>query len=938
MASSITIVVADRTSVTDGVRDLIRQWLESDVIEGTVAWLTQEIGAGPVPLISTAGERDVDLMRYLGAQSTLETLRVISLQVIGDVTGHRGVPAHLASTLDSLERHRAPAQRLTSVSVLVPASGVALNRDWLAKPPATNFVAVPEDCATDQMFASPISVEAGLEPHAAFVLAAVAGLWSGVEDNPFELRPGGPGGLSVGHLARTDGVRLIRCYGRVMVCRDVVDESLALVLAQRVDPGFPASNVDALAAPDDFALIDQSARTFADVPECRYSAFVPDALPPRVRVGILQALRSLFTYLWARIRSAPGRVLGVAIDRLHQRVESVTQRVVYGQNSIMKVMGEDRDDSESPTVDPKQYRVWADRLTRQWSNGPAAQPTPQVWVDLRRTGLGLLDGSDLPERLRQPGGARLVVRGPVAVVPDPTSPPPDADILAFGTGTLRPCDPIAAARIDEAISQAIDEVKARRAARAAARADEAEVDKAAEQADEADVAELERLGDIQARFFAWVAPRAQTFLWKVGEDLGQQVAAGTDAFGRALEAGNRIKRDLERDTDWLVKKEEDRLNTKWKRWSIFSGALGLGAVAAFFLIALVTFPILVAMLAFVIVQWLVRCAFAYVMYERNVFKLQYQLEIGLLDTLNALHAVEHTAKEFGRLRSMYEQYLDWAEIIGWIVHHPEGDETIEAAEAAEFPRLVRPRAVEIGIGTISEDHSVRLIGQVARQQFGQGWLNDLYTQYELASMTRWRLRMTSGGGIDPVSDCTDRGARAFLLSEVESGRLAEQWVLRLRDTVQANVGEARPAELFQRVDRIPAEDGYEQDTTTVTEAFFDSVIPVVDTADDPERNPRRFKPAYWTGKARLERNDVNLPDTFVWLPAGLEGRAMEVLPAERVKQLDMEIGEGALRISALRVDVSDEVLVEDLVLFDPAAIKVLIPTGPEPPVRDSGIG
>jgi len=949
MASSITIVVTDRTSVTDQVRDLIGQWLASDVIEGTVAWLAQEIGVGSVPLLSNSGERDVDLMQYLGAQSTLETLRVVSLQVIGKVDGHAGVPRHFASTLERLELHRAPAQRLTAISVLVPATGVALNREWLAKPPATNFVAVPEDCATDQMFASPINVEAGLEPHAAFVLAAVAGLWSGVEDNPFELRPGGPGGLSVGNLARTDGVRLIRCYGRVMVCRDVVDESLALVLAQRVDPGFPASNVEAIPAPDEHALLEQSARGFADIPECRYSPFVPDSLPPRVRIGVLQALRSLFTYVWARMRSAPGRVLGVAIDRLQQRVESVTQRVVYGQNSIMKVMGADREDAEAASVDPKQYRVWADRLSRQWSNGAATQPTPQVWIDLRRSGLGLLDGSELPERLQQPGGVRLVVRGPAAIVPDPKSPPPDSDILAFGEGSIRPCDPIAAARIYEAISHAIDEVKARRAARAAAReasragakdADaEADSTEADDGADAADAAELERLGEIQARFIEWVAPRTQTFLWKVGEDLGQQVAAGTDAFGKALEAGNRVRRDLERDTDWLVKKEEARLNTKWRRWSIFSGLLGLGAVAAFFFVDRVTLPILLGILAFVLVQWVIRCAIAYVMYERKVFKLQYQLEIGLLDTLNALHAVEHAAKEFGRLRAMYEQYLDWAEIIGWIVHHPEGDERVEAAAAAEFPRLVRPRAVEIGIGTISEDHSVRLIGQVARQQFGPGWLNDLYTQYEHGAMTRWRLRMTSGGGIDPVSDCSDRGARAFLLSEVESGRLGEQWVLRLRDAVQANVGEARPAELFQRVDRIPAADGYEQDATTVTEAFFDSVIPSADAVDDPERSPRRFKPAYWTGTARLGRNDVNLPDTFVWLPAGLEGRAIEVLTPERVKQLDMDIGEGALRISALRVDVSDEILVEDLVLFDPAAIRDLDPSpGQDEPVRDSGIG
>ena len=66
----------------------------------------------------------------------------------------------------------------------------------------------------------------------------------------------------------------------------------------------------------------------------------------------------------------------------------------------------------------------------------------------------------------------------------------------------------------------------------------------------------------------------------------------------------------------------------------------------------------------------------------------------------------------------------------------------------------------------------------------------------------------------------------------------------------------------------------------------------------------------------MDRGVTTLPDTFVWVPSGIEGKALAVIAPERVKELEMETLDGSLRISALRIDVSAELSSQDLSLFE----------------------
>ena len=178
--------------------------------------------------------------------------------------------------------------------------------------------------------------------------------------------------------------------------------------------------------------------------------------------------------------------------------------------------------------------------------------------------------------------------------------------------------------------------------------------------------------------------------------------------------------------------------------------------------------------------------------------------------------------------------------------------------------------------------------------------------------------MNASGSADPNSDTSVHGARHFLLTEVHSGRLADDWLERLTDSVRVSVGEDKPAELFQRVDLLAQGGEILNSDPMVTALFFDNIIPLADEDFEAAQNPRRFKPSYWTDVARLEREVTPLPDTFVWVPSGIEGKALAVIAPERVKELEMETLDGSLRISALRIDVSAEVSSQDLSLFEPS--------------------
>lgn len=921
VTNRVSIVLVEESEQTELVRKLILDWAQQGVISGTVAWVTQGLRDGDCSLISASGQITMGLTDYLARQDGLSLLRVVTLQIVADSEKHAGVPPHGSQTMSKLETYKAAAQRIAEINLIVPSTDIRVNTGWLLPLPATNLVAVPEDCSTDRAFASPVTPGAELGAHAAFVLAAVCGLWAGVETNPFDLRPGnGPGSLPQGNPNCTDGVRLIRCYGRVMICRDVVDESLMLVISQRLDPGFPPSNLRAVLAPDERIAVQTVTDSFVSTEQFRYAPFKSSAAPKRVQVGFIQALKSLVNYLWQKLHAAPHRAASLTVSALQEKLGEVTQRVVYGKDSIMQVVVGQRAEEYESESDPLGQEKWASRLASQWVNSTQVQPTPVVWSELRKTALGMLDGCDLPERMAPRDQARFVVSSPNWVGPDPLGEPLDPEIQKFAGVSINACDPMAVAAIEKELSKSLEEVRERLRERAAKHAGtgEAGMTPEREQADEADNSEMSRLYKMQESLMEWTSKRRLSLLWRVGEVLGTQVATAHESFANALQSGKNVINDLESASRKKIDDEDKRLNKSWKRWSLFSILAILAAIAGFFFVAIVTLPILTAFVAGIVLLWLAKCTVSYLLYERRIFALQHQLEVGLHRQLNDLSRVEHAAREFGRLQGMYTQYLDWAEVLSFISHHPEGPKAIEPTDRGELPSVVRPKAVEIGIGRISEDHSMQLVARVAQQRFGRSWLNDLYSQYEDTAMTRWRLRMNASGSADPNSDTSARGSRHFLLTEVHSGRLADDWLERLTDSVRVSVGEDKPSELFQRVDLLAQGGEILNSDPMVTALFFDNIIPLADEDFEAAQNPRRFKPSYWTDVARLEREVTPLPDTFVWVPSGIEGKALAVIAPERVKELEMETLDGSLRISALRIDVSAEISSQDLSLFEPS--------------------
>jgi hypothetical protein len=148
--------------------------------------------------------------------------------------------------------------------------------------------------------------------------------------------------------------------------------------------------------------------------------------------------------------------------------------------------------------------------------------------------------------------------------------------------------------------------------------------------------------------------------------------------------------------------------------------------------------------------------------------------------LRARFVAEHEAAELLRLSAAYKEFIDWAAIIGSVLHRPAGK--LPETRHADPAKLDLPDAVRIGITETDLPQRRRLAAIVGRRHYRRGWASGLLV--ELTAMSMATLKFEKGlAENDPNPEPeVDWQARKRLLDDLMSGK-AEIFGRRIRDDV-----------------------------------------------------------------------------------------------------------------------------------------------------------
>lgn len=410
----VVVITLPGMSGVDNVRTVLEGWTAAGFVRPFLWWVGDNGGRQLAVWSDNPSAEPGSLLDAL-ADKPYDRIRLVSLLPLttGDV--EPDLPERAELVRRAVAERLAPGQRLSTVGVLVPASGVAdvpctvLSTLW-----DVNLVVVDED-GVDPRHASREVGPDTIAGHTALALVTVSGLWTGITGGPFDDDRDGAGD-------QEPHVRLIRCFARAVRSHGLTDEIAQTTVRRWQDSDWAAELAGAHPVEDSEPWVEQAADDYLTGQGARLRRTPYRPIPwLKYRITPRQAWQALKLFMLGRIGEIQQTVKNSARDELLDRIETFTERVVFGDGTDFVVrfdgrpIGEPRGQAPGESVDLAQALMTA--IER-----PAVQPTfSDEWRALRDLSFGLVDAGDLPKGCEAPmsGVHRLVVDVPAV------SPPPE---------------------------------------------------------------------------------------------------------------------------------------------------------------------------------------------------------------------------------------------------------------------------------------------------------------------------------------------------------------------------------------------------------------------------------------------------------------------------------------------------------------------------------
>jgi S1-C subfamily serine protease len=751
------VVIAPETSVTERVDACLRAWSHAGLLERFCVWRVpldvQAADARGVALVDSGGVR-VGTLPELLQDTPSDQITLLGFYASED--GEPFDPRFSARVTECLQ-HAAHVlaydkARPVECTMVVAPSRIAqpVHPDVLCG--TRNLYVAPEDRSTPPAPNQLPDSDGALPRHAAHALATIADLWV----SPERRSNGVLETVAAEDVNAIDppAVRLVRCFSRAVDFGYMADHVAAGVFQAGEEwPNPDPDHCDRVSDPS--RLVKQSVREFMKIhgEALGLSKFEPLTLPAEKRPSLLEAARELVGMLLARIRRLPSDLadatLGSAHDLLADRIDKLR-----GPDAPRTLRWRERPESERSIADV------ADQLNRPVSMPDG--PTAAIWHDLRRLVFALVDGSELPAGMDPAayslGDKRALVAKPAALAPDPSQAPP-------GRAENRPCDPL---NLDPRFAEKPEEGE--------------------------DVAEDEAL-------LQWLEGARPALLWGVGHEISSALKAARSAAAELDEQVEAEKDSEDGEPDGADRSDSGGSTSASKsRWRGLRNSLLFNTALALFASVVVwaqldPAPALAAQ-ALAIVAWVfgfMRLAQRFVSRERSILRAEAEAQYEIVNA--ALRRALHAGDE-GRLDRRYAEYLDWAEIIGWMVHQPWTGEPIERVEVrGAIPPSTLPAAFRVGVARIPESTLDRLRGQARARVFATRWLTAQYDLVEGEAMERAAAFHPQAGGGRPNPD-------ADTLDDPDSPRRQLLAAIRRGDGRRLHDNEMT-GEVLRFIDRVP---------------------------------------------------------------------------------------------------------------------------------------
>jgi hypothetical protein len=872
--SAITIVVADpQDAIVTRVREIMACWTSAGLLERVLWWTGEKDGDHRARW--SDGDTEADLGEQVAIQRC-ETIRVVAFLPLAAGQEATSVPRRAAdAVLRMVTEAASPAQDVYSLALVVPATHVTtIPASHLASAWDVNLVAADEDRVTSDQAATFVRRPDDLAPHAASILATAAGLWRGMRAAPFDGDVKGAG-------QQDPRARVVRSFVRAVRSHDLVPAVAGEVFALVADDEWLEVALSATSARHPESVVARAAQEYLAGPGTllTWAPHTPRGSVTLLSVGLWEALKALWRFIQGRAVSYPGERFDPSRENLARTFAEFVQDQTFGPDlPVVVALG-------GQPVTPGRAVGFVDSLIERLE----AQREPLVfgdtWPALRALAFGLVDTGPLPEGCTEPrtGRNRMVVTTIEAICPDPSGeafplPPEgkaDSDEDAAAASPQVPvCDP-ARARLAQA------RLTADPAPATAGDGPPPPGDGAAPSLDE----ELER----------WLAQRRHSLLWIIG-----------DRIVDAAEQAQRAVRDTLKTLRQSLPEPAPEPDVRPLRGRLLAltvcGLAGVGlGVGAGALGAPLWVSTVIVLLA--LVGGFGGALLMVYDHLRARFQLANQRNRALEDYLGAIECAEHATQALVRLITAYEQYLDWAKIIGRVLYSSRTPDDGVPEDPLDACELVMPKAMDLARGRTDLERRTHLAFGAGKFSVKRGWIGACFaefTQREMEALKDGWWRGAHEPEPDPDVESAARGHLLRVLESRESEPLLTGW---MRERVADFLRGRRPSELFTSLDDVK---GHALEVSPA--GFLTAIFP-------PPGPPGRFDGfahRLWRLRATGSGPEVRI---MGWRPAAVD------LPhsGAQIQTLDPNPqGGDALTLLVARLDATRPMPLEDLSIFTEA--------------------
>ena len=914
-ASTLTVVLARPTSAEPMVRDALEGWTRAGLIE-PLLWTVMDEGDSTVTTWLGGDRAEVDLRAAIAAEP-YGLLRLIACHVLDSAEAPREDTAiefarRAAHVQGAVARALAPQQRLVRLSLLIPASGAGeISLEALSLPAEANVLVAPEQRITPRHASVEVG-DADLVTHAASAIASVSGRWRASEVGPFDAEDGQGSSTS-------PRVTVVRSFARALRIRGALGEVATDLLDQRRSEAWAAHAAGATPARDPQGVVGTLLREFVSSYGERLT-YQPGPAPRRpqmatVRVGA--AAHELFRYVARGLRDVPSDVASRVEGAAQQPLSDFAQRAAAGGPAALYPPGaragyrwpvgdaSDAGDATDATVE-----LARDVLHQAGGDAPAPPPAGETWQALRQMSFGAIDGSAMPHGISEPteGADRVVLASADNVAPDPkpgafqfSSVPSSLEHEPFLQAPIRVCDAFQATRVRALLD---DYQTAGLSPKPVGQQEETPDDATSPAAQEQFSEDVTRL---RRQFDAWIADQQRSLLWRLASRLSDALTDGREDL---LESVTRVRQGEPRVNESALEAAQTDLRRNWLVITVAALILG---VLTFWVLGGDDGGLTAAGTAVTATAWLLAWAacmvLAFMLYQGRLSHLQYDYQRRHAEYLDAFERSLDAARQVDSLASMYRQLRCWAEVIGWMVHHPEGP-VMHAPASADSPCNVDvPPSVVVTEGVASESSLRRIGAIVGRDLFQRGWILDLYARYRGEAIER--MKYEQGLSDDDLDPDLDRDLAVptplgYLLHELRTGRSAQGWTQQVLGELARTMQELPPAEMV-------VAGGGDHAASINAAAFLAEIVPPASSSE-----PDHLFFPMWTPQAR-QREAERISNSVVWAPPGLD-----VEDHHAVQSLHGD-PDAAFRdvfvLECARLDMANPASYDSIALFGRSALK-----------------